>query len=168
MLRTDQINDAEASKWFKWLNEEASFRNDAIDAFREEMGSSDYKPLPNCTYYVVYEDSKALLLIRTSLQNSIQIAISFARLFNKVSAPKSIEAHIWLKNALEEKIVPKCLRENIELIMAKAVNYKCDIVFAYLERELPIKEVLNIERRSGYGGTTVYIKLSNSIHIYSL
>lgn len=162
MLHTKKINEAESIKWFKWLNEEATFRDSALVAFREEM-EPPYKPLKGCFYYVVYNDEKDLLIVRTTPDESKAKAISFARIFERTSK-NELQAHLWLKNALEEQIIPACEKEKVFFIIAKAKTTKGESVFARLA-DLPIKGIVKIENIPGYGGPLIRIHLIDSISI---
>ena len=163
MIHTKQIGDGEASKWFEWLDKKADFRDYAIDVFLKEMTppyAISGSVLAHPVYYLVSDGNKSLLLIRAALKADA-LDISFSRVFNKTEKQKKekqMEAHIWLKNALEEALIPRCRNERIEAVTA-AVPRKGELLFAYLE-DLKIKDVIEIKRTPCYGGIHVLIKLS--------
>ncbi len=164
---TDLITDQEILRgWFKWLNEKTcpKFREYALEAFRDEM-SPPYNPkqetmLEKYAYYAVYEEDKALLLIRATFGNKSSICISFSRIFKRDANNKEPKAHLWLINALNQKIINLCDCENIKLILAKC-NEKSKNVFCNL-RDLhlrgPISRVKDIKISNGYYAN-VYIEL---------
>lgn len=167
---TNLITDQEILRgWFKWLNEETcpEFREYALEAFRDEM-SCPYNPkqdtqLEKYLYYAVYEEDKALLLIRATVfgfGNKSSICISFSRIFKRDTNDKKPNAHLWIINALNQKIINLCYSENIDLILAKC-NEKSKKVFCNL-RDLhlrgPISRVKDIKISNGYW-TNVCIEL---------
>jgi hypothetical protein len=166
MLHTKQIDAEEASGLFEWLDKKADFRDYALDVFRSEM-NPPYVALPGCTYYLVSDNGKGLFLIK-AVPKADFLDISFSRVFNKTEKQKKEkgwEAHTWLKNALEEAIIPRCRNEKIDTITA-ACPHKGEMLFASLE-ELEIKDVSEIKRTAGYGGIRVRIRLSTNIRAKS-
>lgn len=160
MIHTKQIGAAEASRWFEWLDNKADFRDYALDVFSKEMTPPYIVPLRSA-YYLVYEEKKNLLLIK-AVSKADTLDISFARVFNKTERQKmerGMEAHAWLKNALEEALIPRCRNEKIEAITA-TVPRKGELLFAYLQ-DMKIKDVVEIKRTPGYGGIRVRITLSS-------
>lgn len=153
--------------WFKWLNGETCpiFREYVLEAFRDEM-SPPYNPkqetmLEKYAYYAVYEEDKALLLIRATIfGNKSSIDISFSRIFKRDANDLEPKAHLWLVNALNQKIINLCDYENIKLILAKC-NEKSKKVFYNLKDfhvRSPIGRVKDIKISNGYW-TNVRIEL---------
>lgn len=160
MIHTRRIGAEEASRWFRWLDTKSDFRDYAIDVFLTEMTPPYTVPLRS-VYYLVYEEKKNLLLIK-AVSKADSLDISFSRVFNKTERQKAdrcMEAHIWLKNALEEALIPRCRNEKLAVITA-AVPRKGELLFAYLEA-MKIKDVIEIKRTPGYGGMRVRINLSS-------
>lgn len=143
-MHTRLIDDTEASKWFEWLATKSDLdcRDGITVAFRNEI-IPPYKPAEGSLYFVTYDNeaNKELLLTKVTRIGS-SYGISFARLFNKSSARK-IEAHLWLKNALEEKIIPMCLSEESDNIQAYGMAGKGEKVLCRL-KDLSIKNVKSI------------------------
>ncbi|MBI5887772.1 MAG: hypothetical protein HZB82_03560 [Deltaproteobacteria bacterium] len=162
MIHTKQIGAQEASRWFEWLDNMADFRDYALDVFSKEMTPpyAVYGPWRSA-YYLVCDNGKGLLLVK-AVTKADALDISFSRVFNKTDRQKmerGMEAHAWLKNALEEALIPRCRNEKIEAITA-TVPRKGELLFAYLE-DMKIKEVIGIKRTPGYGGIRVRITLSS-------
>lgn len=144
MLNTRLLTDkAEIYKWLEWIDKASTFRDLALWAFGEEIENNQYKPLSNGTYYIVVDYTKPLLLIKTTPLGSA-LGLSFSRIFNKVPQEKrGIEAHLWLKNALEEKVIQECFDKGFNIIQAAAFTDKGKEVCHKLSR-LKIGNVDNI------------------------
>ena len=166
MLHTKQIDADEAARLFEWLDKKADFRDYALEVFRSEM-NPPYMTLPGCTYYLVSDNGKGLLLIK-AVPKADFLDISFSRVFNKIEKQKKEkgwEAHAWLKNALEEALIARCRNEKIDTITATCPR-KGEMLFAST-KELEIKDVTEIKRTPGYGGIRVRIKLSTNMRAKS-
>ena len=124
MLHTIRIDDIEIlTKWFKWLagHPNYDFKMSARKAFGDEMDTC--KPKDERTYYIVCSDNKGLSLVRTTPPfSNNSIGISFSRIFDKTPEQRETEAHLWLKNALDEKIYPACREKGISLILIKPIT----------------------------------------------
>ncbi len=121
MLHTKQIDTKKTSGYLEQLDrsDDISFRGAVIKALGDEV--IFHTPKPESTYYVIYRDKKDLLLVRTTPLPRQSMAISFCKIFDREQKGKH-EAHLWLKNALEEKIIPNCINREIITVKARAVT----------------------------------------------